>query len=133
MTLLQRLKLRLLVYMLRNHSSIFPNTEFDLNSWEEGSEDGRTCGTAACAVGSAMFWWPIRLLGLQAKEYGGGFVPKYKKWDNWTAVIKFFGLSSKDADYLFDISNYEVYDPTADQVADRILNYLKGNKEPQYA
>lgn len=105
-----------------------------MNTWERDSKDERTCGTAACAVGSAMFWWPLRLLGLKTEgDIESGFLPRYKQWDNWYAVKHFFGLSMADSEYLFDNGHYPFADPTADQVADRILNYINGNKEPQYA
>lgn len=131
-TFFNRVKLRMLAHMLSNHDFYFPNVRFDLSGWVEQDATKKTCGSAACAVGSAIYWKPFQLLGLKPKTSGGFFgevryIPKYKDEENWDAVTKFFGIDLEIARWLFEIDKYPENDPQPEAVVERIREVLDGS------
>lgn len=128
MQLKYRARLRLMQVMLTFHNVIFPNTRFDLGSWQSHERGSPTkpsdCGYAACAVGSATAWLPFRLLGFIASPYNG--VPVYRGNIAWDAVRKFFGVTQEQAAFLFDKYKYVSGSETTPQdVRARISLFLK--------
>lgn len=133
-------RLALLAHMLRRHSDYFPSTTFDLSHWVlDGAAEA--CGTAACAVGSAMYWKPFRKMGLRC-DGCSRFFPVYRQSDylfeGWRAVEAFFDISSPIADYLFAEDSYDKDEDegcilvTPEMVADRIdeviLEHIQGEQ-----
>lgn len=131
-------RLALLAHMLRRHSDYFPSTTFDLSHWVLGG-NAATCGTAACAVGSAMYWKPFQDMGLHSIEYAYRH-PIYRvdgqaSFIGWSAVHHFFDISQYTADFLFLEEEYELDEDeviTPEMVADRIdaviLEHIQGEQ-----
>lgn len=92
-------------------------TEFDLSGWSTRKTrrggflwmQAVECGTAACAVGLACLSGEFSHDGLSAVKYQDGTIlPIYGEASNWDAVQGFFGLSQRQALYLFDENSYDV-------------------------
>lgn len=103
-------RLKKLQYMLENHETIFSKPSrnnangairFDINRWYS------SCGTAACALGSACFYKPFREEGLKIKkEPMLAPSPAFKKSRDFEAGARFFGISFMESYYLFFPSAY---------------------------
>lgn len=111
----------MLVHMLKNHNKYFPNTKFDMDHWTRGGTKENACGTAACAVGSAMYWKPFRLMGLHPNMSGPR--PQYRDDYGYSAARAFFGLNPGTSMFLFDPFYYEK--PTPRDVVKRIQFVLR--------
>jgi hypothetical protein len=89
-------------------------SNFDIGEW--------SCGTSACAVGTACFDPWFNEQGLHLNEYGG---PSFKDWTSWDAVEAFFGMDPSDARDLFYGGNYPKGDDTTPaEVANRIEAFI---------
>jgi hypothetical protein len=111
---MNRERLQQMVTMLRG---LLPEKRenFDIGEW--------TCGTSACAVGTACFHPWFNEQGLHINDCGG---PEFDLWHGWHAVEQFFELSSNEARDLFCGVRYPSGDDTKpDEVADRIESFLK--------
>lgn len=78
----------------------------ELSTWTSRKNHGYAsngCGFTACAVGHACFDDQFRELGLKWDNNK----PKYEGYTNWSAVSKFFGISSETADLLFHDGSYQ--------------------------
>lgn len=128
--------------MLKNHSKLFKTVTFDLGIWAEGMEEGKdgsivagSCGTAACAVGSACIYKPFNKLGfvLEGTENSEQY-PVYGEYTGWSAVRHFFGITYDEANHLFSEDFYESHNPTAKQVAKRVrelvVKYTHAEQQP---
>lgn len=132
-------RFELLIDMLENHKKYFPKVKFDLDTWAENNKvnskvecllDG-TCGTAACAVGSAMLFKPFNRRGLKGKwsgspdirDEGSAFVPVYKKYSGWDAVKEFFDITNSEAEWLFSGNEY-IVKPSSKKVAKRAKAFV---------
>lgn len=124
-------RLEMMKDMLENHNKIFPELRFDLNMWH--------CGTAACAVGSAMCYKPFQDMGLHSYpslSRSGRLqsVPIYAGPNgaatNWRAVTSFFGLTKKQAKKLFYEDSYKEGGNTpASGVAERVGRMIQSFKK----
>jgi hypothetical protein len=90
-----------------------PPTTFDMEVFVE-REVGGGCGTAACAFGHAAFHPPFAAQGLKLSQLRacGGFssrllIPTFEGKEGFAAAEVFFGISERNAEYLFDPSRYE--------------------------
>lgn len=119
-----------LKYVMDNHDKLFKKVVFDIGSWaylkdrkserkyvENKYKDLNCdiakkvgCGTAACALGSAAMYEPFVKKGLKIKsQYDGwasgsewlDFEPSYKGHTGTDAGTAFFGITEKEASYLF--------------------------------
>lgn len=108
----QRLRrLRMLSFMLENHKKIFnSNVHFDMTTWAKESFD---CKTAACALGSACMHKPFIKEGLKMSDRIDPFtlglgikanilVPVFDGFDGFEAGEKFFNISEKECEWVFD-------------------------------
>jgi len=95
--------------------------QFDMDGWKIIPKYSN-CGTSCCAIG-----WAIekkvtaKTLTLNIDSYGS-YVPKYKKYNNLRAVVKYFKITHFEAEYLF-IS--DGYDTTPKAVAKRIRSFVE--------
>jgi len=98
-----------------------PRPGFHLRAWN--------CGTTACAVGHACLNPVFQKQGLRFGLRHGN--PIYDEYDSWYAVERFFGLSERQATYLFYDEEYpdQGKDTTAAEVADRIESFLAEHAE----
>lgn len=108
-------RLKKLKYMLDNHDKIFPEVEFDMWRWSYG--EGSTaikspsCGTAACALGSAAFYPPFNRAGLIMHQvinhpWGRYSIPKYGNETGYEAGMLLFGISLTESLWLFNPAEY---------------------------
>lgn len=89
------------------------------------SDDANTCGTAACALGSATMYLPFRSAGLKFNEYWQEV--SYQGHNGLSAGEVFFELTRRQAEYLFYPSSYPVKKKiTPADVAARVMEILKG-------
>ena len=82
-------RMKMLYDMLMRHDELFVKTKqckFNIYTW--------TCGTSACALGSAAMYDPFTKQGLTIDCFG---TPEYKGEEGFQAGALFFGL-----DTLFD-------------------------------
>ena len=108
---------------------------FDLGLWFTGLGNGDRCGTVACACGWACTIPSLQADGLRLTDKG---VPYFDGVESFDAVEEFFGLTSKEAESLFDIYGYnpgglderdgDWHEPTAGDVAAKIRAYLSGDR-----
>lgn len=102
-------RLIMLKDMLLRHDEIFPKLRFDIAAWsrdtkgEFGVNEDGSCGTAACALGSACFYKPFIEQGLVMNALG---LPEYQNNLHYNAGAEFFGLTNKQALYLFGPYEY---------------------------
>src|SRR6185369_1773402 len=99
---------------------------FNLMAWQ--SDEDQECGTTACACGYAGThpWFQQR--GFYLEQSGGGNrYPVYQRrsdaprYEHWSAVEKFFGLTYREANYLFGYYAYSKRDAMSPKaVAKRI-------------
>lgn len=131
--------------------AVHPN-HFNLKTWAGPT----SCGTTACAVGfaaldpgfqaeglslevlkSRFLFGPVRYVTVTAfddvrggwlrKSLGG--VPRYRGYSHWKAVQMFFGLTVKQAFYLFSPERYDADELRApDAVIGRIQKLLEMNQ-----
>jgi len=129
-------RLKKLRYLMLNHDKIFPQIDFDLNTWwdgdsdelQHGSTNAKDCGTAACALGSAACYKPFIEEGLHLDERG--HEPVYKGTTDWSAGGQFFGITYEESLYLFEPDKYEEdgywgRDITPEVVAERVSWLIK--------
>lgn len=100
-------RLKQLHHMLINHDKLFTNVGFDLNVWHKPS----SCGTAACALGSAALYGPFVEQGLRMNDsYYGSSAPACavddEHYEGFDAGSAFFGLSLAESYFLFDPDQY---------------------------
>lgn len=104
-------RLKKFKYMLENHDKIFgkessrkKKIRFDMRHWYR---EQHSCGTIACALGSAALYPPFIKAGLKIRklklEMGGGWAGNvmYKGYQGDWAGAKFFGISQDEAEDLF--------------------------------
>lgn len=124
-------RLKQLKYMLDNHSKLFTNVKFSIGQWCDMEKPKnfpldtsikkipRSCGTAACALGSAALYAPLRKQGLKITAWRYGSVT-YRGEEDWDAGAKFFGISMNESHELFNPCRY--YNPKVSpkHVAERV-------------
>lgn len=106
-----------------------PAKAFSINSWQarkatkrEGKRPG-TCGFAGCAVGWAAH---AKLIpGLTLRGDFCGVWPDYEGLRGFMAVQKAFDISRFQAELLFIATSYPGRDPTPQEVANAIRNFVK--------
>lgn len=97
---------------------------FNLAGWGSRNE----CGTTACAIGDATQMGAFRRRGLKEHPHWA-FAPVFAGDSGWRAVMKFFGLTSLEASYLFASQNYS--DPASPAlVAERLRAFVKQRRIP---
>lgn len=81
-----------------------------------------TCGTAACAFGSAAFYKPFVEQGLHISECGE---PSYGLFIGLYAAMAFFDISERQAELLFLPGQYPSNkNITPEMVADRVASMI---------
>ena len=114
----------ILLSVLKAHED--NGVRFKLDTWHNISyEDGDWCGTAACACG-------LLALSDEGKEAGFGISDRiyssslvYGDDYDWDAVMRFFGISLLDAEFLFLDESYDDYDETKlNDVISRIERFI---------
>lgn len=98
------------------------------------------CDTAGCAVGVAMITPELVRQGLGRVKTGlsasgrGAYWPTYNRRQSWGAITAFFGISSIQANYLFESDRYVYsdgdFDPTPQEVAARIRRFVQDGGVP---
>ena len=102
-------RLALLAYYLPS----IPKDQFSLVSWHH------------CAIGWATKIPEFVVEGFKMTDETAS-MPAYKKWINWTAVGKFFGLTKDEAEYLFSMFKYNhPYITAPIFVAQRINKFIQ--------
>ena len=101
--------------VLANHLRTVAPENFDLSRW--------SCGPVGCAVGHACTIPEFQAEGLRL-SWARPHPPEYAGSSSWPAVRAFFGLTSEQADSLFDSEHYP---PRAgpDNVADSIDEFVR--------
>jgi hypothetical protein len=103
---------------------------FDMRFWC-GTGFVVNCGSAACAMGTAMLhpWFIER--GLKAKvkvkspSYSTRYaVPSFDGKEDFAAAARFFGITEDQADWLFAATSYMRGQVTELMVADRIDAFI---------
>lgn len=112
-----------------------PADRLDMSDWVTDGPDGGSfaaddCGTAACACGWATRIPEFAAAGFRLNTYRTAVVyqptPDGPRTTHWEAVFDFFGLSGRQATYLFSGRAYlGVFPPTPADVAHRILRFVK--------
>lgn len=118
-------RLKKLEWLMDNYKKELPVinhgiTVFDIGTWLSAEEDDYTgkectfvdgvrqwtCGTSACALGSAMYhpWFQKR--GLVPNRDGDLPAIKRRSHKGFAAGAFFFGISSDDSEYLFGPDSY---------------------------
>lgn len=120
---------------LADHLDTVPRKSFDMRYWRA---EGANCGTVSCAAGHACSIPSFRKAGLVMEYdytmYAGlkVFMVKYKSDESFDALAQFFGISSEDAEFLFNPQQYNQYfyaNITTKQVANRIRKYVERAKK----
>jgi hypothetical protein len=96
--------------------------EFDMGCWIR-SKHG--CQTAGCAIG----WLPVIVpeTGLKMeRSWNNDVVPTYEEHVSMEAVSLYFEMDMDDAFSLFSPASYEEYNPSRQEVGQRILEYVNG-------
>lgn len=121
-----------------------PDKQFDLGTWRENNfEDdyslvadstkgyqitsAPSCGTTACAVGWGCAMPEFQKLGLKMildPDEFSNFYPKFKEFTGFEAVSEFFGISDREARYIFTIDAYGDEPISAKDVAARIEKFV---------
>jgi len=129
-------RLKELSYMLKNHDKLFKEVAFSISCWHTRQEGvgcgvlfGRnkdkqksySCGTAACALGSAALHKPFIKAGLSFDICNS---PSYKGERDFYAGSCFFGIGYDASINLFANSSYK-NPPTAAKVARRVDSLIK--------
>lgn len=123
-------RLKMMQHLMTWHWLYFPHTAFNLEVWASEDKTGKW-GSAACAIGSAMYHPAFNKLGLRAckTDLESARFPIYKSFIYWEAVERFFGIGYSSARYLFNALEYDTQErTTAWQVSRRIKKYIKDNK-----
>jgi len=131
--LLQSIKRR---QMVLSQNGVVKVAKFDLSDWQEV----KSCGTTACACGYAGTtpWFTKRGFTIDVDSDGDGH-PIYKNssgkvFEGWEAVTEFFGLTSREAYYLFMSDAYSERDrKSPGAVADRINAFLIDRQRADYS
>lgn len=101
-------RLKELLYILENHKTLFKEN-FDIGHWYEVSNvtGDKSCGTSACALGSAACWPKFKKAGLKivTDSYGHRSVT-FKGFEDSKAGAEFFGIHTAEADWLFMPDTY---------------------------
>jgi hypothetical protein len=112
---------------------VVPVGAFDMGTWANGlAMNGalhrrESCGTAACAMGTAMLHPWFRRRGLQVgMEHGPGFgtSPYFDGWTGFSAAEAFFGIDHYESNHLFDDSAYPRTRRGPKSVAKRIRAFV---------
>jgi hypothetical protein len=123
------------------------NLKFDLGSWVDTTDDYRHedptvvargalnadnyCGTTACACGLAALIPEFNKKGfkLQLDTWGDLATITYKDWEGFAAAEEFFGLTDREAAFVFHPSYYDDLDPNDPKVvANRIMQMVRQDK-----
>ena len=113
-------RLKELKHMLAHHDELFASkgTKFDIAFWSDSPDIEHSCGTAACALGSACFHKPFQELGLKMEVHPHPFAwdrnipkmnnqPSYGGYINMSAGAEFSGISTYESAFLFDPMHYD--------------------------
>lgn len=145
-------RLKQLSYMLKNHHKLFKAEKkpmrFDIQYWfDPGKPDytsdkaikpGISCGTAACALGSAALYPPFKKAGLKfmrCDSFFNEYVPMYKDFVGFYAGDRFFKISSAESRWLFDPQEYRRKRVAPSNVAkrvDRLIKHYQKENKPLY-
>lgn len=105
--------------------------DFNMNYWCDSRKKipSPTCGTVACALGWATSCFPRSKLKLKDEGYLDitSLVPVYGKAVTYSAGAKMFGITKREAEYLFHPDNYPYYSATKRDVVKRIRDFVKNN------
>jgi hypothetical protein len=124
----QRLeRLKELHYILSNYDELF-EMKFDMGTW---AEKDFSCGSAACALGTAACWPNFKKQGLgliplftRAQDGATEFNPIYGHLEGREAGEYFFGISRLESKALFSLSYYSYQKTLPIHVAERVKNLI---------
>lgn len=122
--------LRRLASLLENFNEerkklVQPVKKFDMNTWH--------CGSAACALGSAMLHPYFRKRGLTDSPdtwNDDSSEPKFDGATDFGAGAKFFDITIDESYYLFDSFEYDAHNPRPQTVAKRIRELVAHGGKP---
>lgn len=104
---------------------------FTLTDWSVKEAKGwwpwrKECGTAFCVMGWAAQdpWFIERGLRLKRDDDGGHYLV-FQDEDSWGAAAAFLGISTDEAEFLFDGENYGRF-ATPSEVAIRMRAFVNG-------
>lgn len=105
------------------------NKGFNLKTWKTVNK----CGTVACAGGWACSIPSFKKAGLKLELYDFSqyFMIRYKIWEDFAAVSKFFDISIEEAEFLFLNNKYPKSHRSKNYVAKRIRSFVKRGCVPQ--
>jgi hypothetical protein len=123
-----------LAYVLRG----VPKDRFNLSDWDITSENPEAdCGFAGCAVGWATQDAVLQAEGLSMRDRFPRFGTSARS-DGWPTVRDFFGVTQRQAEYLFSLAAYNIYagdlewtSPPPTEVAYRIEEFLVENRDEE--
>lgn len=125
-------RLKILKDMLERHDEIFPEVEFDMDTWADTTNEtpkdkqNKHCGTAACALGSAASYEPFRRRGLKLTDEPFP-TPKFNLLYGYEAGAEFFGISKGSSEMLFNPVYYpDEYNVKVEDVIERV-NFVINN------
>lgn len=126
-------RLRMLRNMLLHHDEIFSRkgVDFNLGHWFVSMETlklfgNKSCGTAACALGSAMLLEEFQREGLRPREIILDTItassPNFSGSVDFEAGAAFFGITNLESKILFSPGHYKesILEITPDMVAARV-------------
>lgn len=116
-----------------------PPERFDFGTWASDA-DINQCGTTACALGWATTIPEFQALGLQLRPVEDPIIKCFVALESWVddsntfaasiaACGSVFGLTSKEAQYLFFPEYHLPFDASANQVAAHIRKFVASKAE----
>ncbi len=132
--------LRLAVFLRTLDPKRFQFHEFVGKNWK--GDPLLSCGTSACAIGWCPTVFP-EVTMTKGDYWKCGGIPDFKvqgieksvcfdfRTNGQAALREFFGINAEEYDYLFIPGSSEealAEDATADEVADRICNFVEGRR-----
>lgn len=129
-------RLKQLKYMLENHHKLFKTVKFDIDTWcsikemddkikdnTPANEIPKSCGTAACALGSAALYEPFRKEGLKIHCIVNADVI-YRGAEGYDAGKKFFGITLNESENIFNPDFYMKSKVTPKDVAKKVIGLI---------
>lgn len=102
-------------------------SEFNMYVW--GSEEPG-CGFAGCAIGwghrLGVLPEGLTLIAPGVDDNEDEYNPAFGDSTSWYAVADAYEITSTVAEHLFDVDGYDVGDPSPQQVAERIREFVAG-------
>lgn len=123
-------RLTMLEDMLRRHKELFQEITFNINCWLSTEPGFNSCGSAACALGSAGLYPPFVAQGLVTHKIRSDvyyIIDEDVKHHPYgvEAGELFFHISPEESERLFLPDYYQEKPVTAEAVADRVQELIQ--------